>query len=382
MKLNILIIAQYPESYANKRLKEEAEKRGHNVKFINPYDLVCVVSNQDKGNDKAFNQLQRLYIKDIDVIIPRISGMGAFGSMIVHHFHQNMHIPSTTNSDGMRICSNKMECTQTLSVYKIPVPQTIIGNSVIDYDFLVEQAKGHPFVAKTLHGSQGSGVSIMETPLATKTALTSFFKSKVNLVFQEYINTNGKDVRAFVVDGQVVATMERSAVEGDFRSNISIGGKGSKITLSDEEKDLAIRAAAACQSSGVCGVDMMFDKEKDTYRIIECNSNPNLEGIENVTGVNVAGHIIDYAEKIAKKRKRDEDQEENATTEEKALFSNFLHSILSSNNPQDNHLATILRPRLESYLKQNKKRFPNLAKALFKPITKNINLSFLKKLLS
>lgn len=360
MKLNILIITTEQNSYPNRRLQEEAEKKGHNVKFIDPFDLVCVVSNQN-GRDKAFNQLQRLFVKDIDVIIPRMASVSGLGSVIVRHLNENMHIPSTTKAEGIEICSNKMKTTQMLSLHKIPVPQTTIGTSIIDYDFLLEQVKGHPFIAKTLHGSQGSGVSIMETPLATKTALISYYKSKVNLLFQEYVDTKGKDVRAFVVDGEVVASMERSAIEGDFRSNISLGGKGKKINLSQDEESLAVRAAAACKSIGVCGVDMMYDEKKGTYRVIECNSNPNLKGIEEYTGVNVAKYIIEYAEKIGKKRIRENEDVKNATDEEKTLALDFLHSIIQSTDYKDKPLISHIQQRMEHFLLQNKKEYPNLS---------------------
>ncbi|KKT76623.1 MAG: Ribosomal protein S6 modification protein, partial [Candidatus Peregrinibacteria bacterium GW2011_GWA2_44_7] len=91
---------------------------------------------------------------------------------------------------------------------------------------------------------------------------------------------------------KVVASMERQSAEGDFRSNINIGGVGVPVTLTEEEVELSIKAADAFNLD-MAGVDILRTKTGPV--VMEVNSNPGLEGITEVTGWDVAGEIVDFA---------------------------------------------------------------------------------------
>ncbi len=115
------------------------------------------------------------------------------------------------------------------------------------------------------------------------------------MIVQEFIReAKGADIRAFVVDGEVVGAMKRQGKEGEFRSNLHRGGSAIHINLSEEEKATAIKAAAAVQL-GVAGVDMLQSERGPL--VLEVNSSPGLEGIERATGEDIAGRIIQYIEK-------------------------------------------------------------------------------------
>lgn len=125
--------------------------------------------------------------------------------------------------------------------------------------------------------------------------MEAFNGLRARVIVQEFIReANGADIRAFVVDGEVVGAMKRQGKEGEFRSNLHRGGSAMQIILTDEEKETAIKAAAAV-GLGVAGVDMLQSTRGPL--VLEVNSSPGLEGIERATGVDVAGKIIAYIEK-------------------------------------------------------------------------------------
>jgi ribosomal protein S6--L-glutamate ligase len=117
----------------------------------------------------------------------------------------------------------------------------------------------------------------------------------VNLLVQEFIKeAGGADIRALVVNGEVVGAMKRQGAEGDFRSNLHQGGSATAYKLNRKEKSMAL-AAAKAMGLGVCGVDMIPSKRGPL--VMEVNSSPGLEGIEKATNVNIAGKIMNYIEK-------------------------------------------------------------------------------------
>jgi ribosomal protein S6--L-glutamate ligase len=292
--MKIKVISSSTTSYASLRLVEEGAKRGHEIEVISPTDLYLVVSNVN-GHDRVYNKGSRLYLSDIDAIIPRLGGERVFnyGLSVVEHLEKNMGIFSTADADGLRVASDKMLTHQKLSKAGVKVPKTVFAHKPKDYEFFINQVGGLPCVVKTVKGSLGVGVMICETPLATKTALQSLYKTDMELLFQEFIDTSGKDVRAIVIGGEFVTAFQRNANKGDFRANLAQGGFGENITLTDEQKQIAVDSANAV-GLACAGVDLMI-KDNETF-VIEVNGNYNLEGVESVTGVNVALKMIQYVE--------------------------------------------------------------------------------------
>jgi ribosomal protein S6--L-glutamate ligase len=119
-------------------------------------------------------------------------------------------------------------------------------------------------------------------------------RSQQQVIIQEFIKEAvGEDIRVLVVGGKVVASMRRVAAAGEFRSNLHRGGSGYRVQLSEEEQVVALKAAEVMGLS-VAGIDMLRSKRGPL--VLEVNASPGLEGIEGVTGVDVAGHIIKMIE--------------------------------------------------------------------------------------
>ncbi len=332
LKMKMLILTGSPNSYSVKRIKEEAEKRGHEVSVHYPSDFICYVSDQKSGYDKIFlkdgkEDMQRVKAKDFDVVIPRVAGHSIFefACVVTDHLNKNMGIPTTSDAIGLRIASNKFMTSQFLSQGKVRTIKSLFSQKPADFGFIATTLDGPPIVGKTQSGSMGEGVFILSDALGISTTLGAFAKSNINIVLQKFIDSGEPktDLRVYVVDGKVSAAYQRFALDGEFRANYSINKKGLKVELTEEETQMAIDAAKAV-GLGVAGVDILRNvKDNNKPYTIEVNGNASLSGISAVTGHNVALDIVLYAEKIGKKSKAPKTDE----PEGKNPFQNRIDSL-------------------------------------------------------
>ena len=181
------------------------------------------------------------------------------------------------------------------------MPKTVFTNYSRDVEEVIEHVGGTPVIIKLLEGTQGLGVVLAETKNAAESVLEAFNGLQARVIVQEFIKeAKGADIRALVVDGQVIGAMKRQGKEGEFRSNLHRGGTANIIKLDADELKLAMNASKALKLP-VCGVDMLQSARGPL--LLEVNSTPGLEGIETATGKNVAALIYDYIEKTAKPHK-------------------------------------------------------------------------------
>jgi ribosomal protein S6--L-glutamate ligase len=294
--MTIAILSKGPGNYSTKRLKEEALARGHEVRVINY--AKCYIT-LEQGRPLVHYKGEE--IKDIDVIIPRISSsLTRYGSAIVRQFEMQ-NIPTVTSSIAIVRSRDKQRSMQLLAKSGVGIPKTVFARETADYEGVLEQVGGAPVIIKVARGTHGNGVVLAETRKAALAVMQAFFVEEVNFLVQEFIEESaGVDIRVFVVNGKVVSSMVRQSLDDDFRSNLHQGGEGLPVKLTIEERKTAQKAAKAMGLS-VCGVDMMRSERGPL--VLEVNSSPGF-GIEKVTSRNVAGPIIEYAELIAKAGRR------------------------------------------------------------------------------
>ena len=206
-----------------------------------------------------------------------------------------MKVFTAIESQALIRSRDKLRSLQILSRAGLGLPKTAFTNYSKDVDRVIEQVGGAPCVIKLLEGTQGVGVVLAETHSAATSVLEAFHGLKARVIVQEFIKeSNGADIRAFVVDGVVVGAMKRQGKEGEFRSNLHRGGTATNIELSDEEENAALKAARVL-GLGIAGVDML--QSYSGPKIMEVNSSPGLEGIEAATGIDIALKIIRYVER-------------------------------------------------------------------------------------
>ena len=288
--MKIAILSRSPESYSTKRLVDVGAARGHEMVVLDHLKCVLVI---EQGKPHVY--YKGAEVTDVNAIIPRIGASVTFyGSAVVHQFEM-MKIFSAVESQALVRSRDKLRCLQQLAKIGIPIPKSAFAYSPRSVDDVIDQVGGIPVIIKLLEGTQGLGVILAETRISAKSVIEAFLDVQVNILVQEFVKeAQGADVRAFVVDGQVVGAMRRKGAEGDFRSNLHRGGSAEVVKLSSQEKALAIKSARHL-GLGVAGVDMLPTKRG--YIVNEVNSSPGLEGIEKVTGNDIAAKIIDYCER-------------------------------------------------------------------------------------
>lgn len=294
--MNIAILSRGPGNYSTKRLKEEAIKRGHNVRVVNHTECYVTVEQS-----KPVVRYEGSDLGDIDVIIPRIGqSVTKYGTAVVRQFEMQ-GVFTTASSIAINRARDKLRATQILARAGVGIPKTVFARETADVEDVLAQVGGAPVIIKVARGTHGKGVVLAETRKAAEAVMQAFYVEGVNFFVQEYIaESAGTDIRAYVVNGKVVASMKRQSLDDDFRSNIHQGGEGSAIKLTEEERKTAQKAAKA-MGLPVCGVDMMRSARGPL--VLEVNPSPG-SNIEKVTDHNVAAKVIEYIEQNAKKQRR------------------------------------------------------------------------------
>lgn len=291
--MRIALLSRNSNLYSTARLKAAAEERGHEVRVIDYLRCVMDITSHRPNIRYAGSPLE-----GFDAIIPRIGATHTFyGTAVVRQFEM-MNVFPTNESQGISRSRDKLRSLQLLSRNGIGLPVTGFAHSTKDIDGLIELVGGAPLIVKLIEGTQGVGVVLAETKKAAESVIAAFRQLDANILVQEFIKeAGGADLRAFVVGGRVVASMRRQGAPGEFRSNLHQGGSAEKIKLTPEERSTAVRAAKT-MGLNVCGVDMLRSNHGPV--VMEVNSSPGLEGIEETTGVDVGGKVIEFIEKNAR----------------------------------------------------------------------------------
>lgn len=295
--MKIAILSNGPANYSTQRLKEEAIKRGHEVKVIKYKD--CYASIEASNPTVKYRGADLGYF---DAVIPRIaSNMTKYGTAIVRQLEMQ-GIYMLSSSIAITRSRDKLRSMQLLAKSGVGIPKTVFSRNTADIDDLLEHLGDMPVIIKLARGTHGNGVVLAETKKAAKSVLQAFYLTNddgTNILLQEFIKESaGTDIRAFVVGSRVVASMKRQSLDDEFRSNLHKGAEGTAVKLTPEEVKVAVKAAKA-MGLNVAGVDLMRSERGPL--VLEVNASPGF-GIEKITGRNVAGAIIDYVTINAKRR--------------------------------------------------------------------------------
>ncbi len=292
-KLKIAMLARNPNLYSHKRLKAAAEERGHTLNIINT--LRCYMNIASRRPEVYYNGEQ---LEGYDAVIPRIgASVTHYGLAVLRQFEM-MGVYPLNESVAIGRSRDKLRSMQLLARDGVGLPVTTFAYDPKQTSEVLKLAGDAPLVIKLLEGTQGIGVVLADSNRSAKSIIEAFRGANVNIMVQEFIKeAGGTDIRAIVVGGKVIASMQRTGAEGEFRSNLHQGGSAKTIRISSVERATAIRAART-MGLGVCGVDML--RANHGAVIMEVNSSPGLEGVENATGLDIAGKIIEHIEKNVK----------------------------------------------------------------------------------
>ena len=293
--MKIAVLSRSQRIYSTNRLVEAATERGHDVRVIDHQHCFMDITS-DKPSVHYRNE--ELDPSAIDAVIPRIGASVTFyGCAIVRQFEM-MGAYCVNESVAISRSRDKLRSLQLLSRRGVGIPATVFANSPDNVKQLIREVGGAPLVIKLLEGTQGIGVVLAETQKAAESVIQGFMGLKANILVQEYIKESaGADLRCFVVGNKVIAAMRRQAQPGEFRSNLHRGGTATLVKLSPAERQCAVKAAKI-MGLNVCGVDLLQSERGPL--VMEVNSSPGLRGIEEATGKNVAGMIIEFMEQHAR----------------------------------------------------------------------------------
>ena len=292
--MKLAILSRNAKLYSTQRLVQAARERGHTVRVLDP--LRCYMKI-------APGQFQLNYkskpLSGFDAVIPRIgASITRYGTAVLRQFEM-MGAYTPNSSDAILRARDKLRCHQLLAGQGIGLPTTVFGDNPDDTHDLLNLMGEPPHIIKLNEGSQGAGVILAEQLSASRSVIEALRGLYANFLVQEFIpEAQGADIRCFVVGDKVVAAMKRQAAAGEFRSNLHRGGVAALVELSAAEQETALRAAQV-MGLGVAGVDLL--RSSRGPMVLEVNSSPGLEGIEGITGVDIAGAMIEHLQGHIKK---------------------------------------------------------------------------------
>ena len=280
------------ENFEVSRLVEEFEKQGIDVRVVNPKDVDIFVDRDDRKSIIVDGKPRKLP----DFVFQRTgSGTNYFIKAIIRHM-ERLGVTMINGSDAIDNVKDKLYSQQILGQSNLPVPKTMLVKHPINLE-LVEKNLSYPMIVKTLSGSYGSGVFLVEDRKQFRQLMkmAELTKPSYNIIIQECIEDSlGKDLRVLVVNGKVVGCMMRQSIDGDFRANITRGGEAIPYQV-DEDIEWIGGECARLLNLDIAGVDLLFNE--GTYTICEVNSAPGFEGMEKFTKVNVGEKIVNYVVK-------------------------------------------------------------------------------------
>ncbi len=287
--VKLAILSRNSKLYSTRRLVEAARTRGHSVRVLDP--LRCYMRIGDDGFAMHYKGRS---IDGYGAVIPRIgASITRYGCAVLHQF-ELMGSFTPNPSDAIMRARDKLRSHQLLGAKGIGLPLTVFGDNPDDTADLLSLLGPAPHVVKLSEGSQGTGVILAEKLANSRGVVEALRGLYADFLVQEFIaEAGGGDLRCFVVGDEVVAAIHRQAAPGEFRSNLHRGGTATAVEPTDEQRRIAVRAAGVL-GLGVAGVDLIPSRRGPL--VLEVNASPGLEGVEDATGVDVAGRIVGHLE--------------------------------------------------------------------------------------
>ena len=288
--MKLALLGPEKREYSDLRLLKEAKQVFDNVTYF-PLQKIVMEFNEELN---IFYRGKN--ITEYDVILPRIPGNYMEIGYTLLKFLKSAGCKLTISPEAVIYTHNKFLTLIMLAKALVPVPSTYLSLKRSPLEMILEKIK-YPVVLKILHGCQGKGVMFADSKQSAVSIMDMLETFRQPVFVEEYVKNPGEDIRALVVGDKVVVSMKRKAKKGERRANIGVGGKGEKYELTEEEKELVMKAAKVL-GMGIAGVDMLKEKNKKPL-IIEVNVYPGFKGLESATGKNVAKEIINYAYSVA-----------------------------------------------------------------------------------
>ncbi|MCK3657567.1 ribosomal protein S6 modification protein [Pasteurellaceae bacterium Pebbles2] len=292
--MKFLMLCREARLYSCQRLKNAAEKLGHQMDILDPNRFLLKLEQNAPHFSLYYQEnhdAKPVLLSEYDAVLPRFGTASTqMGCAVLRHFAAKS-VPCLNEAAAFSSARDKWQSLQLLQQAGIAVPPTAFVGKEFEAQDSVSLI-GSPSVLKTLTGSQGIGVILAEKPQSAVSILETLTETNVPVLLQEFVEeAHNADIRCFVVGDKVVATMLRQSKAGEFRANFHRGGSAQSIQLSDAENAIAINATKAL-GLDVAGVDLI--RAKTGLLVLEVNASPGLELIEKTNGADIASQMIKY----------------------------------------------------------------------------------------
>lgn len=271
-----------------RRFMVEGNAMGLDLQILHPAQFDLLVTQDDRDSIL----IDGVPVPLPDFVFPYLDhhNRGYFSLAIVRQL-ERLGVNVFNRASTIETVADKLHTHQVLAEKGLPTPATMLAKFPVDIE-LIERTIGFPVVVKTLLGHNGTGVFLVENQAAFADLMDLVGETNPNIqmIFQKFIAASrGRDLRLFVVDGQVVASMERRAKGNAFKANFSQGGSVCEFVPDEEARELAIKTAEVLDIQ-VAGIDLLFS-ETGGYTICEANTFPGFKGLESCCNVNVPKEI-------------------------------------------------------------------------------------------
>jgi len=285
--MKIILLDEEPQS----RLIEAAQARGHVIETIDP--SACSIIVKDGCFEVFYNNAP---FPQCDAVLPRKSTLCLKGTCYLLPQLEAQNVLCVNSSQSMKIANNKLHTLLLLALHDIPIPQTGFSCAQTGIKKIISMVGGDKQITKTLWGTWGIGTILTDAPHGTYSMVETLQTTETNCLIQEYIKEfSGKSIRYIVIDSKIIASAEYESIDGNFKSNFSIGGSVCKAEQKKVEEDISIKAAQIL-GLAIAGVDLV--RSKDGPKVLEVNTCPGIEGMELATGINIGTAMIKHIERI------------------------------------------------------------------------------------
>ncbi len=288
--LGVLILSRNEQLHSTRRLGEAARALGHAPRVLDTLRCDMLLG---RDRPRLFYRGEELAPELVHVAIPRIgASITGYGLSVVDQLDM-MGVPVLAGALPIARSRDKLRALQLLSRFGVDIPRTAMCRYRDEVPAAVEMIGGLPCIIKLIQGTQGVGVMIASTMVEVQGLLDTLWTLGQEIILQELVaESRGRDVRALVIGDRVVAAMRRTARAGEFRSNIHRGGEATALTLPREYAEAAVKATRVLGLE-VAGVDML--EARTGPKIMEVNSSPGFEGLEQATGLDIATLYVRHA---------------------------------------------------------------------------------------
>jgi ribosomal protein S6--L-glutamate ligase len=287
--MRLVILCRDETLHAVRRIADEAKRRRHRVRIMDPYCFLLKVEGGELGLEykgKPFTGadvfMPRLGAAISDHSLALVRHLGAAGRLVINR------------AGALEIARDKLAAAQLLAQSGLPVPRTAFAPDPEALPRALAAVGGPPAVIKLPRSAQGRGVMMAETEGAARSIVEAMWALDRSVIVQEFIpEARGSDLRVLVIGGKAAGAVRRTAPKGEFRSNLHRGGSVRRARLTKKMTELAERAVNIC-GLDIAGVDIL--EAKGGLLVLEVNAAPGIEGFDRTGGGNIVSRIVDFIE--------------------------------------------------------------------------------------